>query len=277
MGLDWSKSEIDLIIADYFSMLFDEIAGKPINKTQHRKQLLPLLNGRTDGSIEFKHSNISAVLIKLGQPYIKGYQPRFNYQKILLDRVTSFLDRKEAIIQTNFENFANQIIDSIPLPKFESWIDTIPKINTAEDPAEHYFKAIKTNFLEKEQRNQSIGESGEKLVLKYEKWRLTKEGKSSWADQIEWVSKEKGDGLGYDILSKNKNGTDRYIEVKSTKLNKETPFYFSKNEYEFSRRNSDKYWLYRVFNLQTSPKMFYANGKFDDFCAIEPVNFKGHF
>lgn len=277
MGEDWSKSEIDIIIADYFSMLFDEIAGKPINKTKHRKQILPLLNGRSDGSIEFKHCNISAVLIKLGQPYIKGYQPRYNFQRILLDRVQEFLDNKEKIILPQFESFANQTIDAIPLPKFDKWIEDKPLISTFEEPSEIYFKANKTNFLEKEQRNRSIGDSGEELIIKYEKWRLNNEGKSNLADKIEWVSKEKGDGLGYDILSKNKNGTDRYIEVKSTRLRKETPIFFSKTEYEFSKIKTDQYWLYRVFNIQSSPKMFLANGRFDDFCTIEPVSFKGHF
>ena len=41
--------------------------------------------GRTDPSIEFKHSNISAVLVERGQPYIDGYKPRGNYQRMLGD------------------------------------------------------------------------------------------------------------------------------------------------------------------------------------------------
>src|SRR4051812_34448684 len=53
------------------------------NQTEHRLRLQPLLNNRSDGSIEFKHGNISAVMLDLGFPYIRGYKPRMNYQALL--------------------------------------------------------------------------------------------------------------------------------------------------------------------------------------------------
>lgn len=58
----WSDEENDLIVADYFAMLVDDLAGRPYNKAEHRRALLPLLNERSEGSVEFKHQNISAVL-----------------------------------------------------------------------------------------------------------------------------------------------------------------------------------------------------------------------
>ena len=79
----WSNIEVELIVADYFKMLSSELKGENYSKATHRRSLLPLLANRSDGSVEFKHQNISAVLVNLGQPYIKGYLPRFNYQKIL--------------------------------------------------------------------------------------------------------------------------------------------------------------------------------------------------
>jgi len=39
----WSNLEVKLIVADYFNMLVDELAGKVVNKTVHRKALRPLL------------------------------------------------------------------------------------------------------------------------------------------------------------------------------------------------------------------------------------------
>ncbi|WP_211103899.1 nucleotidyltransferase family protein [Skermanella pratensis] len=38
-------------------MLADDISGRPYSKAGRRRQLLPLLNGRSEGSIEFKHQN----------------------------------------------------------------------------------------------------------------------------------------------------------------------------------------------------------------------------
>jgi hypothetical protein len=57
----WTDIENDLIVADYFAMLADDVSGRPYSKAEHRRALLPLLNNRSEGSIEFKHQNISAV------------------------------------------------------------------------------------------------------------------------------------------------------------------------------------------------------------------------
>ncbi len=81
---DWSDLEVEQIVSDYFSMLGDEIAGIPYNKTEHRIKITPLLNNRSEGSVEFKHQNISAVLAQLGLPWIQGYKPRYNYQSVLV-------------------------------------------------------------------------------------------------------------------------------------------------------------------------------------------------
>lgn len=82
---DWSPAEVSLIVADYFDMLAAELRNEPFSKTEHRRGLSPLLNGRSNGSIEFKHQNISAVLIRMGLPYINGYKPRMNSQALLVD------------------------------------------------------------------------------------------------------------------------------------------------------------------------------------------------
>ncbi|MEM9228224.1 MAG: hypothetical protein AAGB10_01325 [Pseudomonadota bacterium] len=74
---EWTDTENDLIVADYFAMLADDVAGRACNKAAHRRQLLPRLNNRSEGSVEFKHQNISAVLKGLGEVWITGYKPAF--------------------------------------------------------------------------------------------------------------------------------------------------------------------------------------------------------
>jgi len=104
----WSNIEVELIVADYFKMLSNELKGEAYSKATHRRAMLPLLANRSDGSVEFKHQNISAVLVNLGQPYIKGYLPRFNYQKILEDKVIEYLTLKPAI-EKQFKVFADKL------------------------------------------------------------------------------------------------------------------------------------------------------------------------
>jgi hypothetical protein len=66
----WTDEENDLIVACYFAMLADDIFARRYNKAEHHRALRPLLNERSEGSIEFKHQNISAVLKGLGEDWI---------------------------------------------------------------------------------------------------------------------------------------------------------------------------------------------------------------
>src|SRR5215831_6250572 len=89
----WSRDEVELTVADYFAMLRAELSRQSVNKAEHNRRLQQRLNGRSKGAIEFKHANISAILLSLGDlPYIDGYKPRGNYQQLLeqvvLERLT---------------------------------------------------------------------------------------------------------------------------------------------------------------------------------------------
>lgn len=277
MSEDWTQAEVELIVSEYFEMLSKEQSGIAYNKSEIRRRVLPLLNNRSEGSIEFKNRNISAVLAKIGQPYVRGYLPAYNYQKLLLEEVVFSYIRQKPEVEKTFQRFA----ESAPTPKalvFEDMLEEMPKADAlALEPEIVYRSPVKVNYIELEQANKTVGQAGENIALQYERWRLVQAGKESLADRIEWVSQTKGDGLGFDILSKNTNGTDRYIEVKSTKLTKEAPFYFSALEYEFSKRKHSSFFLYRVFNLRGTPKLFIANGAYDEFCHIRPTQFKGSF
>ncbi|MDR6820237.1 hypothetical protein J2X76_005434 [Neorhizobium sp. 2083] len=74
--LDWTDNELRSAVRAYFQMLDLELREEPYVKAEFRRQLIgrELLN-RTDGSVEFRMQNISSVLQKLGEPWIKGYKP----------------------------------------------------------------------------------------------------------------------------------------------------------------------------------------------------------
>ena len=275
---DWSNIEVELIVADYFSMLKAELIGQPFNKTEHRNKLRPLLNNRPDGALEFKHRNISAVLMKHGYPNIVGYKASWNYQMLLEEVVLAHLSQNQEYFKL-FERFAAQEIESLETQvRFDSWLVAPPKpSNMVAEAKTEYFTPVKKNYLELEQRNMSVGMNGEKLVYEYEKWWLDKVGHPKLAKEVKWVSRDQGDGAGYDILSKDASGEDKFIEVKTTTLGKDTPIFFTKRENDFSMHKQGAFHLYRVFELSKSPKMFTRSGRFEDFCAVESVGFKGVF
>jgi hypothetical protein len=277
MNEDWTQYEVGLIVEDYFNMLQLELRQEKYNKTEYRKGLLSLLGNRSNGSIEFKHQNISAVLRAMGLPFIKGYKPLANFQQLLWDKVADYLKDHHIILEQDFERFADTSrVETFTKIDFETIIDTEPEISEIKED-EPAYRPIKINYLEKEQNNRNLGEEGEKLVIAYEQFRLIKAGKEKLADKIEWVSKEKGDGTGYDILSKNIDGTDRFVEVKTTKLTKETPIYMTKTEIGFASLNAKDFYLYRVFNFNSTPKLFIKNGEYRSFCKLLPQTYKGYF
>ncbi len=69
MPADWSRVEVEATVSDYLAMLASELASVPYSKTAHRQHLIQSLNNRTEQSVEFKHANISAVLIGTCQDF----------------------------------------------------------------------------------------------------------------------------------------------------------------------------------------------------------------
>lgn len=277
--MDWTKEEVRVILKDYFNMLILDINRDRYNKTEHRRNLLKVLKNRSNGSIEFKHQNISAALINMGLPFIKGYAPRFNYQKELLEKeISDLISANRPMFENEFEKFSTgQAVDlKVGKIDFSKMLNNDPA-NSEVNEDEPLYRPVKINHLEKEQNNRRLGEAGEELIIKYEKWRLIQAGKDGFADKIEWISKEQGDGAGFDILSKNINGTDRFIEVKTTKLSKETPIYLTKTELSFAEKKENEFYLYRLFNFESLPQFFIRNGSYDNFCHLRAESFKGFF
>ena len=210
-------------------------------------------------------------------PYVTGYKPLPNYQTLLEDEVLEVLKNQKGIEKV-FDDFASkEIVPKKTSLDFAKWNVAPPAPYVEKKTPVRNFKPVRRNYLAIEQRNRFNGEIGEKLVYDYEKWKLNEAGLPRLANKVKWISKEEGDGAGFDILSKNEKGKDIYIEVKSTALGKESPFFFSSNENEFSEMNSNSFFLYRVFDLRVHPKIYIKNGKLQDICSfVKPTNFKGY-
>ena len=279
MSIDWTIQEVRITIEFYFKMLSLELNGRKYNKSQFRRDLRPFLNDRTEGSIEFKHQNISAVLLKHCMPNITGYQPRWNFQSLLEEEVLKYISENPHL-ENDFDYFSAYHFENKHLPKisYEKWLVNSPKLKALKDFEVSYKSKIsKVNYIEREQKNQSIGQFGEKIAIDYEVWRLKNIGNEELADKIEWTSNDRGDGFGYDILSLNEDGSKRYIEVKTTKLGKEAPIFFSKNELNFSLNKSSQFYLYRIFEVDKNPRIFIKNGSLNNICQAEPINYIGRF
>ena len=107
--------------------------------------------------------------------------------------------------------------------------------------------------LEEAKQRERIGLAGEKLVMESEQRRLIKLGRRDLVRRVRLVSAD-GSNCGYDILSFNRDGSERHIEVKTTIQSRsfDRGFFVSGNEHECARR--DPYWvLARVWGIDDIP------------------------
>jgi hypothetical protein len=279
-GKDWTENEVRLTVADYFDMLEAELLGKPYKKSDHRKALAPKLAGRSDGSIEFKHQNISGVLVELGLPYIEGYKPRSNYQGLLATEVENYLDQQPGFL----EKLAGSPIlnpsqaQEVVSPDFDKIIEDPPEriiTPTATSKPWLSLKARKIDFAERDAANRHLAKLGEQFVLDLERYRLKSVGRDDLAQRVLWASQAKGDGLGFDILSYDETDeSKRMLEVKTTGSGKFSTFYVTANEVRCSEDIPHQYHLFRVFDFGRTPRLYILHGSLKKLCQLEPILYR---
>lgn len=272
----WTDTENDLIVADYFAMLADDVAGRPYNKAAHRRQLLPLLNNRSAGSVEFKHQNISAVLKGLGEVWITGYKPAFNFQTSLVDAVARWLAINPGWTR---RTLSSRPVDGMA-EAAELWVGPAPTLTNQPPPDEleqMLHIARKFDVAARDERNRALGTAGEERVLKHERDKLTIAGREDLAQQIRWVSEEDGDGAGYDIASFDADGRQRLIEVKTTNGWERTPFHISRNELAVADERREEWCLFRLWNFARTPKAFELRPPLDAHVSLTATSFQASF
>lgn len=252
IGRPWDDAELDAIVADYFAMLGEELAGRAYVKSHHSKALMEQI-GRTHRSVEFKHQNISAVLDELGMPWIEGYKPKRNYQNAIFDAIDRYLSTHEI--------FRAQIAEApsadaravsaaslfVPPPVLEERSERPPRLEKL---------VRKFDPVERDFRNRRLGRAGEAFVVSAERERLAQIGRDDLVDKVRWVADVDGDGAGYDVLSFDCDGQERLIEVKTTNGGARTPFYLTRNEHEVSEARKDVWRLYRVHLFAQRPSIY---------------------
>lgn len=275
-GKPWTEAEVAKTVATYFRMLRMQEVGQSFVKAELIRQLEQQIPARNIGSIEYKFRNISSVLNGLGVQAVSGYKPLPNIQRILIDVVADALNEDKVFDEVAIRSVENPVELLIP----ESFNDFViatpkPKVKVSEKQTEWIQrKAIKRDYLERESRNRSLGKAGELLVMEYEARRLQQEGAKKLVDRIEHISSTAGDGLGFDILSFDGDGRERFIEVKTTAYDAETPFFISPNEVDFSVEKLDQFHLYRLFAFRKKPQMFTVPGPVAANFSLDPVSFR---
>jgi hypothetical protein len=271
----WTDDENDTIVADYFAMLADDLLGRSYIKAEHNRAL-QAMTGRSKGSIEFKRANISAALRAFGQPILRGYLPRFNFQMSLAEAIERWLTANPDWIERLPEVQAR----GLSFAPGRLFIDTPPTLRNTPPPQEaEQMVAIARRFdvAEREERNRALGKAGEERALIHEQSVLRDAGRDDLARKVLWVSQEEGDGAGYDIASFTPQGEPRLIEVKTTNGWDRTPFYISRNEIRVADDNRDTWHLFRLYNFAREPRAFEIRPPLDAHVSLTATSFQANF
>lgn len=268
---DWSESENERTITAYLEMLTSELRGEPYRKVDFYRPLSRDI-GRTEGSVERKFSNISAVLAEVGSTFVDGYKPLANVQGLLRQMVhDQFAEAPE------LRRLMIQLAESAPptTPRAELLGDPTPI------PVDLVFPQRRVgdrrgrfpDFNARESRNSQLGAAGERLVVQREQRHLAACGRQDLAARVRHLAVEEGDGLGFDVLSYRPDGVERFVEVKTTVRSAHQPFYVSRNEVEFSSEEPERFVLARVFRLGKKPGFYELPGALAESTTLVPESY----
>jgi hypothetical protein len=267
---DWTADELDLIIADYFAMLGAEIRRVSYDKTQHRRALMAQID-RSNGSIEFKHQNISAVLQQLDLPWINGYKPRAHFQESIVSAIERY------ILQYPMAQHPEALAGAFT-ERPQLFMEPPPLLEPKRERPEVIQRLVrKFNPAERDFINRKLGHDGEEMIFKFEQQRLRQADRPDLARKVRWISREEGDGAGYDILSFDQKGRERFLEVKTTVGSQTAPFYLTRNERNFSEERPTEFRICRVYDFSKIPRAFEIAPPLEKFVHLEPLSFEASF
>ncbi len=271
MAEAWSVDEVDRTIDVYFSMLDLELDGVEYSKAAHRRDLMKSVP-RSNGSIEYKFQNISAVLMELGAVSIIGYKPATNVQALLRTRVGERFEDASAL--------RRKMMHAVEAPAGDISSLALGSPVAAPDggriPRRRARQGRHVDYQAMEAANRQLGLAGELLVVRAEQRRLQALGRHDLASRVRHVSVEEGDGLGFDVASWTEDGQERFLEVKTTRANEFQPFLVSRNEVEFSQEEDERFVLTRLFSFGRPAMGFYElQGALETSAMLLPQVYSG--
>lgn len=155
-GSGWTTKEVQLIVAEYFDMPRCELVGEPFVKSCRNAALRELIS-RSKASIEFKHRNISAVADEHGEPWITGYRPAVNCQKVFFDEIERLLDARPTWFRVGQLSVPTGVSDTASL-----FVEQPPLMSKIDHDKPEVLKRLvrKFDLAGRDARNRDLGKLG---------------------------------------------------------------------------------------------------------------------
>jgi len=267
----WSDEENEVVVREYFGMLEQDLTGQPYVKRRAAERAEGLLNNRNHKSVEFKFSNVSAVLEDSHALFVEGYKPLPHYQQSLVEAVERYLDARPGMLDLMSEQVTQRAVPRVDFV----WLEVPPPGVSRLRESDVIPLVLHTDFARLEAANRALGRAGEEMVAERERQALCEGSRPDLAALVEHASLTRGDGLGYDIASFALDGRPRHLEVKTTRRGKTWPMVVTRREVDVSRMLSETYVLARVFGFtERSVGIYEVSGGIEDTCHLDPLTYR---
>ena len=160
------------------------VKRREIEKVQERV-------ARTQGSVERKFQNISAILLSMGAVFVDGYKPLGNVQQALREAV---INRWMAEPDIEDLMLAQAVLPVGP-PRLDLiWTVSQPPTYSADSSVMEGRARIpmRLDFVKLEADRRDLGRAGEEAVVRFERDRLITQGRQRLARRVEQVSLTRG-------------------------------------------------------------------------------------
>jgi len=198
---------------------------------------------------------------------------KYNWDKLIRE-IEKFIIKYTPLYDKAVKYVWDNKIINIPQPINSLELTEIPNGKYKDIPDSKFnFGENETDYDLLNNRKTAIGKAGEELVINYEKKFLVSIGRKDLAKKVDKVK----DHEGFDILSFKKNGSKKYIEVKTTTSNVHRYFLFTKNEKKTMIEKGNKYYLYRLYNYSkknNNAKFYIKKGDFSKDVLEDPILFR---
>jgi hypothetical protein len=137
------------------------------------------------------------------------------------------------------------------------------------------FSISEERFRVIQKTREQIGLAGEDWVVDYEKGNLINSGYAELAEKVERIS-QTNISAGFDVLSYEVGGSEKFIEVKTTALSK-LEFFLSSNELDVAREFKHRYWIYFLSEIYGFPKLVKIHNpsvEVGKLFSLTPINFR---
>jgi hypothetical protein len=207
-----------------------------------------------------------------------GYKSNFIIQGFmqLKGEHLSAVETQYGSIEEMLNTFGTSVSEEIPLSTEKLYVNVDSsqrpevRLNLKFTPKVHYEPNGKRSTVKKidhvarNKSNAITGSKGEAFVVKEEQARLTELNRTDLAEKVCRVSID-DDSLGYDVLSYEADGRERYIEVKTSGAKTTGVRFFMSSNEMLKSRTLDNYFIYFVDGIKTkTPRILPITSPFGD-------------